>query len=86
MQTKTRTSSDEPACLADSGIWSTSRLRVEPEPAPLSRRAIDIRDTAEWAVVVLSLLGLLLFAMAALEMITRELLELAEPAARPWKE
>jgi hypothetical protein len=86
MRTKTRTGSDEPAGLADSGIWSSSRLRVEPELAPRSRRAIDRRNVVEWCVVVLLLLGLLLAGMAALEMITRELLELAEPAAQPWKE
>jgi hypothetical protein len=86
MQTKTRTGRDEPACLADSGIWSSSRLRVEPELAPMSRRAIDLRNVVDWCVVVLLLLGLLLACMAALEMITRELLELSEPAAQPWRE
>jgi hypothetical protein len=86
MRTKTRTGSDEPACLTDSGVWSASRLRAEPELAPMSRRAIDLRNVVEWCVVVLLLLGLLLAGMAALEMITRELLELAEPAAQPWRE
>jgi hypothetical protein len=86
MQTKTRTGRDESACLADSGIWSSSRLRAERELAPISRRPIDVRNVVEWCVVVLLLLGLLLVGMAGLELITRQLLELAEPGVRPWHE